>query len=112
MSYLSSRTRELKEWVRLNSVKTAKKLPFHGLFGHNQPITDYLRLITTFFFFRLLGPHLRRMEVPRLGVQLELQLPASTTATATATQDPSCVCELRHSSWQMRLGSCVAVALA
>ena len=29
-----------------------------------------------------LGPHLRHMEVPRLGVELELQLPAYTTATA------------------------------
>ena len=33
------------------------------------------------FFF--VGPHLQRMEVPRLGVQLELQLPAYPTATAT-----------------------------
>ena len=38
------------------------------------------------------------MEVPRLGVQLELQLPACTTATAT--QDPRGVCDLYHSSWQ------------
>ena len=28
-----------------------------------------------FFFFRFLGPHLRHMEVPRLGVKSELQLP-------------------------------------
>ena len=34
-----------------------------------------------FFFF--LGPHLWHMEVPRLGVKLELQLPAYTTATAS-----------------------------
>ena len=36
------------------------------------------------------------MEVPRLGVELELQLPAYTTATATATatQDPSHICDL------------------
>ena len=32
------------------------------------------------------------MEVPRLGDELELQLPAYTTATATP--DPSCVCDL------------------
>ena len=40
------------------------------------------------------------MEVPRLGVESELQLPAYTSATAT--WDPSCVCicDLRHSSWQ------------
>ena len=36
-----------------------------------------------FFFFVFLGPHPRHMEVPRLGVELELQLPANTTATAT-----------------------------
>ena len=38
------------------------------------------------------------MEVPRLGIELELQLPAYTTATAT--QDPSHICDLHHSSWQ------------
>ena len=38
------------------------------------------------------------MEVPRLGVELELRLPAY--ATATATRDPSLVCDLHHSSWQ------------
>ena len=36
-----------------------------------------------FFFFVFLGPHLWHMEVLRLGVELELQLPAYTTATAT-----------------------------
>ena len=36
------------------------------------------------------------MEVPRLGAESELQLPAYTTATAT--QDSSCVCDLHHSS--------------
>ena len=39
------------------------------------------------------------MEVPRLGVTSELQLPAY--ATATATPDPSCVFEL-HPSLQQR----------
>ena len=34
-----------------------------------------------------LGPHPQHMEVPRLGVESELQLPAYTTATATP--DPS-----------------------
>ena len=34
------------------------------------------------------------MEVPRLGVQSELQLPAFTTATAT--RDPGRVCDLHH----------------
>ena len=31
-------------------------------------------------FFVFLGSHPRHMEVPRLGVELELQLPAYTTA--------------------------------
>ena len=34
-------------------------------------------------YLGFLGPHPRHMEVPRLGVESELQLPASTTATAT-----------------------------
>ena len=38
------------------------------------------------------------MEVPRLGVELEVQLPAYTTATAMP--DPSHVCNLHHSLWQ------------
>ena len=38
------------------------------------------------------------MEVPRLGVESELQLLAYTTATAT--WDLSHVCDLHHSSWQ------------
>ena len=41
------------------------------------------------------------MEVPWLGVKLELQLPAY--ATATATQGPSFVCDLPHSSQQRRI---------
>ena len=42
-----------------------------------------------FFFFLssvFLGPHLWYMEVPRLGVELELQLLAYTTATAILGQ--------------------------
>ena len=36
-----------------------------------------------FLFVCFLGSHLWHMEVPRLGVKSELQLPAYTTATAT-----------------------------
>ena len=50
------------------------------------------------FFFCFLGQHLWQMEVPRLGVKSELQLPAY--ATATATPDPSHVCSLLHNSQQ------------
>ena len=38
------------------------------------------------------------MEVPKLGVELELQLLAYTIATAMP--DPSHTCNLHHSSWQ------------
>ena len=41
------------------------------------------------------------MEVPRLGVELELQLPAY--ATVTAMPDPSHVCDLHHSSQQCQI---------
>ena len=47
----------------------------------------YFQLI----FFSFLVPYLWQMEVPRLGVESELQLPA--TAIATATPDPSCKCD-------------------
>ena len=45
-----------------------------------------------------LGPHLKHMEVPRLGVKSKLQLP--TTATATATPDLSLAFNLHPSSQQ------------
>ena len=51
------------------------------------------RYLTCIFFG---GPHLRHMEVPRLGVEWELPLPA----TATATPDPSHIWDLHHSSRQ------------
>ena len=41
------------------------------------------------------------MEVPRLGVESELQLPAYTTATATP--DESGICNLHHSSQQHQI---------
>ena len=64
----------------------------------------------------ILGPHpkanedeslgvghssLWHLEVPRLGGQSELQLPAYDTATAV--WDLSRICNLYHSSWQRRI---------
>ena len=46
-----------------------------------------------------LGPQPLHMEVPRLGVRLERQL--SAYPTVTAMPDPSFVCNLHHSSWQL-----------
>ena len=48
-----------------------------------------------------LGLHGRHMEFPRLRVELELQLLAC--ITVMATPDPSCICDLHHSSWQRRI---------
>ena len=56
---------------------------------------------SNFFFFCFLGPHLRHMEVSRLGVKSELQLPACTTTTATP--DPNHLCNLHCSSQQCRI---------
>ena len=53
------------------------------------------------FIFCFLGLHPQHMEVPRLGVQLELWPLAY--ARVTAMQDPSHVCDLHHSSQQLRI---------
>ena len=59
------------------------------------------RSFSFLLFFVLLGLHLRHMEVPKLGVESELQLLAYTTATATP--DPSLVCNLHPSSRQCQI---------
>ena len=56
----------------------------------------YLLSFVLFFFFLRASPW--HMEVPRLGVESELLLPAY--ATATTTPDPRHVCDLHHSSQQ------------
>ena len=50
----------------------------------------------TFIFF--LGLSIWHMEVPRLGVELELQFPGCTTATATHNLSHVCEPCLHHSS--------------
>ena len=57
-----------------------------------------LLFIFYFYFFVFLGPHMQHMEVPRLWVESELQLPAYTTATAA--RDLSHICDLHHGSRQ------------
>ena len=51
--------------------------------------------------FVILGLYLRHMEIPKLGIELELQLPAYTTGTAA--RDLSQFCNLHHSSQQCRI---------
>ena len=62
-----------------------------------------LSQVWLFFFggvgsFVFLGLNPRHMEVPRPGVESELQLSAYTTAPAV--QDPSHICDLHHSTQQ------------
>ena len=59
----------------------------------------WMKQFGIFFFF--LRPHLQHMEVPRLGVESELQLPAYITAKAIL--DPSCICNIHHSLQQCRI---------
>ena len=55
--------------------------------------------IYIFWFF--LGLRLWHVEVPRLGVEPELQLLAY--SIATAMPGLSCICDLHHSSWQRQI---------
>ena len=64
-------------------------------------ISFSLSLFNFFKIFSFLGPHPRHMEIPRLGVESELQLPAH--STATAMWDPSCICNLHYSSRQHQI---------
>ena len=62
------------------------------------PVRVSPEFVEFFCLFCFLGLHLQHMEVPRVGVKSELQLPAYTTATETP--DLSHVCDLHHSSSQ------------
>ena len=55
----------------------------------------YFILFTYYYYFCFLGLHLWHGEIPRLGVESELQLLAY--ATDAATQDRSQICDLHHS---------------
>ena len=62
--------------------------------------TELFPLVVTLFtsFFSFLGPYPCYIEVPRLGIKLELQLPSYTTATST--WHLSRFCDLHHNSRQ------------
>ena len=61
----------------------------------------YFRYVLFFFIFFFLGLHLQHMQVPRWGVEMELQLLAYTTTTTMP--DLSCICYLHHSAWQHQI---------
>ena len=56
------------------SKECREKVLSKGQFHDKRGINDAVQLFTNsiFFFFVFLGSHLRHMEVPRLGVKLEL----------------------------------------
>ena len=98
-----SSTGFLTHWVR-PGIKPASSLILVG-FVSTAPQWElfffFFNLKNVFKFFCFLGPHPQHMEVPRLGVESELQLLAYTMATAMP--DPSHICDLHHSSWQRQV---------
>ena len=100
-SFLTLRPSGMVEWsagVEMGKIAQGA-LQFAGLQGHLQTCLEGWTLF--FFFLAFLGLHLWHMEVPRLGEESELQLPA--TATATAMPDPSHVCNLHCSSQKCQI---------
>ena len=81
-----------------NATVNIKLIPTH--FFLKAYASFLLSGLTIWYVNFFLGLHLWHMEVPRLGVKLELQPLAYTTGPATAMQDPSLICDLHHSSWQ------------
>ena len=87
-------------WVEINHVphlvlEMDLSQIFRGFVSHSEhSILFYFILFG--FFKKYFHMHLRHMEVPKLGVESELQLLAY--VIATATWDLSCVCNLNHSS--------------
>ena len=98
--------------VTLKRTKKEKKYPSGEKFTTSTPIQklerwyilmpdkiDFkIKIVYNFFF---LGSHQRHTEVPRLGVEYELQLLAYTTATAM--ENPSHICDPHHSPWQWQI---------
>ena len=82
-------------WRTSQATQDTIDLYQQGVYLHWYPLCFFV------FVFVFLGPHPRHMEVPRLGVESELQVPAYTTATITP--DPSQVCDLHYSSQQCQI---------
>ena len=94
---------KLDPFACFTSVK-GKKTTVSPIFSDQKPW--FFHIITfclafCLFSFYFLWPHLRHMEVPRLGVQLELQLLALATFTATLGASP--ICHLHCILWQCQI---------
>ena len=84
------------QWEKRAQVLPAQQLSQNSALYFTQVSLKNLRKLEHIFFF--LEPYLQLMEVPGLGVKLDLQL--LTYTTATATPDSSCICNLHHGSQQ------------
>ena len=85
-----------QQWYPVDA--QAKRMLFPLALWHSTAAPTQGSFSFLFLLFRA-----TRLEVPRLGVESELQLLACTTATATATADPSYICNLCHSSPQCQV---------
>ena len=80
------------EWVVGMGSRELEKMPMEEAPTGSSWISEFI----LFLFPSFLGPHLWHMDVPRLGVEWELQLLAYTAATAMP--DPSHLCDPHRSS--------------
>ena len=71
-----------------------------------------LQYIFFFFVFIFYGCAPWNMEIPRLGVESELQLLAYTTATTMPAQQQSCICGLHCRLWQCQMVNSLSEARA
>ena len=91
---------DVKSDVKIYDAKITTVMIFKCTVKWRQLYLPCCTTITTVYLF-FLGLHLRHMEVLRLGVKLELQLPAY--AIATATRDLSNICDLCFSMQQCQI---------
>ena len=70
-------------------------VPAHSSLG---PLHSLLFIFIFILFVCFLGPHLWHMEVPRVGIRLELQLLAYATVTATWDLSASATYATAHSN--------------
>ena len=80
-------------------------IPTFKINSYSGPATEFLckapNILFFFFFACFLEPHLWHVEASRLGIELELQLPAYTTARAKWDLSP--ICDLYNSSQKCQI---------
>ena len=84
MALIQPLTWELPNAACVALKRPKKKFFFLIVFHYNVFLIRFFVFFVCFFFW---WPHLWHMEVPRVGDESELQLPACSTATATEWQD-------------------------